>query len=116
MTHSESEQYRLELTEITKGLPKEVGECLPGGLKDRLMDIARKVGTCTRSARINDNGDRIVYNASIEDLISNIYQALDTASMIETCRISARNYSIALMATFISLLAMLAAWVAVCAK
>jgi hypothetical protein len=112
MTHRESEQYRLELTEITKELPKEVGECLPEGLKERLLDIARKVGACTRSARIDDNGKRIVYNASIEDLISNIYQALDTASMIETCRISTRSFWITLVSTIISLLAVAAAWVA----
>ncbi|OHB62082.1 MAG: hypothetical protein A2168_05790 [Planctomycetes bacterium RBG_13_50_24] len=111
MTHRESEQYRLELTEIIKELPKEVGECLPEGLKDRLLDIARKVGASTRSARINDNGQRIVYNASIEDLISNVYQALDTASIIEACRISARSSWISLVATIISLLAMVAAWV-----
>src|SRR4030042_1290823 len=111
MTHRESEQYRLELTEIIKELPKEVGECLPEGLKDRLLDIARKVGASTRSARINDNGQRIVYNDSIENLFSNVYQALDTASIIEACRISARSSWISLVATIISLLAMVAAWV-----
>jgi len=116
MTHRESELYRLKLAEITKELPKEVGEYLPESLKEGLLDIARKVGACTRSARIDDNGNRIVYNASIEDLISNIYQALDTASMIETCRISARNFWISLVATIISLLAMVAAWVAALAK
>jgi len=111
MTHKESEQYRLELTEITKRLPEKVGECLPEGLKEELLCVARKVGACTRSAHINDNGDRVVYNASIEDLISNIYQAINTASMIEMCRISARNFVIALGATIISFLAMVAAWV-----
>jgi len=116
MTHKESEQYRLKLTEIIKRLPKEVGKELPEGLKEDLLDLAREVGACTRSVHIKDNGKRDVYNASTEDLISNIHQALNTASTIEMCRISSRNLWIAVIATIITLLAMLAAWAAVVAK
>jgi hypothetical protein len=116
MTHKESEQYRLKLTEIIKRLPKEIGEQLPEGLKEDLLDVARKVGACTRSVHIKDNGSRDVYNASTEDLISNIHQALNTATTIEMCRISARNFWVALVATVIALLAMFAAWAAVVVK
>ena len=127
MTHEESEKHRLKLTEIIKGLPEDVGEPLPDGLKPDLLELARKVGACTRSAHIKDNGDREVFNASIEDLISNIHQALYTASMIETCRISARNLWVAVIASIIAFisvligstigfLSMVATWFAILAK
>jgi hypothetical protein len=73
------------------------------------MDLARNVGACTRSVHIKNNGERDVYNASIEDLISNVHQALNTAVMIEMCRISARNFYISIVAAIIALLAMIAA-------
>jgi hypothetical protein len=127
MTHKESEQYRLNLTEIIKRLPKEVGKELLEGLKEDLLDLAREVGACTRSVHIKDNGKRDIYNASTEDLISNIHQALNTASTIEMCRISARNFWVAVIASTvafvsvligsaISFLGMVATWVAVLAK
>jgi len=120
MTLNEIERYRERLVELTKKLPEKLEDPLPEGLKPNLLDIAREIGACTRSVHIKD---RDVYNASIEDLISNIHQALNTATMIEMCRISARNFWVAVIASIIafisvfigstiSLLSMATTWVA----
>jgi hypothetical protein len=120
MTLNEIERYRERLVELTKKLPEKLEDPLPEGLKPNLLDIAREIGACTRSVHIKD---RDVYNASIEDLISNIHQALNTATMIEMCRISARNFWVAVIASIIafisvfigstiSLLSMATIWVA----
>jgi len=127
MAHNEIERYRERLVELTKKLPEKVEDPLPEGLKPNLLDIAREIGACTRSVHIKDNGERDVYNASTEDLISNIHQALNTATTIEMCRISARNFWVAVIASIIafisvfigstiSLLSMVATWVAALAK
>jgi len=50
--------------------------------------------------------------ATTAEIVHNIHYALQTATMIEMCRISNRNLWIALIATVIALFAMIAAWVA----
>ena len=47
------------------------------------------------------------------EIVHNIQFALQTKTMIDECRIASRNFWIALVATLIALLAMLAAWTGV---
>jgi hypothetical protein len=127
MGHKEIEQYRKRLVGLIKNLPEKVNETLPEGLKKNLMDIAREIGACTRSVHIKDNGELVVYNATTEDLISNIHQALNTASMIDACRTAERNFGVAIIASIIAFisvfvgstinfLSMVATWVIALAK
>jgi len=87
----------------------------PPRQKERLRRLARRVGASIRSTSEEDGkiGGR---PALISEIIDNIRTALQTHSMIDACRISARSCWITLVATSISLLAMVAAWVAALAE
>jgi hypothetical protein len=109
MTHDQSEAYRIKKTEILAKDPN---------VYDPLEDLAKKVGASTT------NRDRGHGKATIPQLVENIDSALQTASMIETCRIATENCDIAQRATKaaichyriaagIAILAMIAAWVAI---
>jgi len=109
MTPEESELYRLELT---------IGDAYPTQDKDlSLKELAIKVGANTvKRFDIDAAGAQL-------ELVSNIHQALQTASMIDACKTASRNYQIAVTATkaaiwnyriaaAIALLAMIAAYIA----
>ncbi len=109
MTHDQIEAYRVKKTEI---LAKNTN------VYDSLVELAKEVGASTI------NRDRGHGKASIPQLVENIDSALQTASMIETCKIATENCDIAQRATKaaichyriaagIAILAMIAAWVAV---
>ena len=109
MTHDQIEAYRVKKTEI---LAKNINVWCS------LEGIAKDVGASTT------NRDRGHGKASIPQLVEYIDRALQTASMIETCRIATENCDIAQRATKaaichyriaagIAILAMIAAWVAV---
>lgn len=109
MTHDQIEAYRVKKTEILADDPHTY---------DSLVDLAKKVGASTTN-RYRGHG-----KAAIPELVENINSALQTASMIETCRIATENCDIAQRATKaaiwhyriaagIAILAMIAAWVAV---
>ena len=101
MTHKEIEGYRKEKTEILKTKEPEK--------RQRLLDLARKVGASTTNwARIGGEND-----ATESQLVDNIERALQTATMIDMCKTSAKNYKIAITASIIALLSALAAWAAV---
>jgi hypothetical protein len=117
MRHKEIEKKRKELTEI---LAQENAE----KRWERLQKLAREVGaSVTRMGKtpIHQNIDgRICYTTSNEitetEIVHNIQFALQTETMIEVCRTSAKNFWVALVATVIALLAMFAAWAAVVVK
>ena len=115
MKHDEIERYRKALRDLverwhptTEPQPEEV-------TKGDLQELARKVGASTRSVCIDPKTNLPAgYPAGIGELIDNIHQALQTASMIDACRTAARNFWIALAAVLVSLVSAVAAWVAVC--
>jgi len=109
MTHDQIEAYRVEKTKILNGDPVDYAS---------LADLANKVGASTTN-RYKGYG-----KAAIPELVENIDSALQTASMIETCRIATENCDIAQRSTKaaichyriaagIAILAMVAAWSAV---
>ena len=75
----------------------------------KLRELALEVGATYMSIERQKT-------ANEGELTDGIHKALQTASMIEMYRISARSLWIALAAVIISLLAMVAAWVATLAK
>ena len=97
MTYEEIKRCRQELLDILN-IDSE------GKQNQLLRNLAKKVGAQQPNAK----------NVEFRDMIvNNINHALQTASMIESCRIAAKNYKIALIATAIALISALAAWAAV---
>ena len=117
MTRKEIKQKKSRLDEILKG-----GD--PDKRRKDLEELAKIVGaSVTRMEKKQTETDRsghIVYKTSNEitetEIVHNIQIALQTETMIEECRISSRNFWVALVATVIALLAMFAAWAAVVVK
>lgn len=121
MTYDEIEIYRRQLQElIERWRPTEAPVSIDV-TKGDFYELARKVGASTRAVFINpQTGLPAGYDASIDDVISNIHQALQTASMVDACRTAAKNHEIAMKAQrnarfsqWIALGAMLAPWGAV---
>jgi len=98
MTHEEIEDRRKDLLDI---LQKR-----PGDQNQPLRDLAVKVGAQ------QPNASRVEFRDMI---VNNINHALQTASMIDMCKTSAKNHKIAITAAIIALLSALAAWAAVLA-
>ena len=72
-----------------------------------LQTLARELGAST-IRMYPGHGD-----AGEAELTDNIHRALQTASMIDMCKTSSRNYKIAIVAAIAAVLSALAAWVAV---
>ena len=81
---------------------------------NELTDLAKKVGaSTTRMVRYID--ESLASNKITEtEIVQNIEVALQTASMIDMCKIATRNSFLALIAAVSALLSALAAWIAVC--
>ena len=109
MTGEEIEAYRLKLACI-------LSDDYPVQSKDSsLRELAKEIGA-SRSNWARLGGDK---DATESQLVDNIQQAMETASMVDMCRTSAamceiasRNYKIALVAAIVAVLSALAAWVA----
>ena len=98
MTYEEIESYRRRLQElIEKWRPTETPESAEV-TKGDFYKLARQVGASTRAILHTEAGLPKGYDASISDVVSNIHQALQTASMIDACRTAAKNHEIALKA------------------
>ncbi len=98
MTREEIEDRRKDLLDILQKRPEDQNQ--------PLRDLAVKVGAQQPNASGVEFRDMIV---------NNINHALQTASMIDMCKTSAKNYKIAITAAIIALLSALAAWAAVLA-
>jgi hypothetical protein len=116
MTRKEIKQKKARLVEILK-------EGDPDKRRKDLEELAKIVGaSVTRIVRIKvgSEASKVYYkhdNVITEtEIVHNIQFALQTETMVEACRISARNFWVALVATVIALLAMFAAWAAVAVK
>ena len=122
MTNAEIEAYRQRLNTLTDECSDKKSE---SRIKKELTELAREVGASTRVLWIHPNSSSIeTSDAATPELIRNIHQALQTASMVNMCRTATQNYEIAVTATkaavinnriaaAIAILSMLAAWVAV---
>jgi hypothetical protein len=62
---------------------------------------------------INSRGKPVACDASIADLIDNIHKALQTATMIDMAKTTARKFWIVVITALAALLSSLAAWTAV---
>jgi len=116
MTRKEIEKKKAGLDEILKD--EDAAKRL-----ENLQKLAKEVGaSITRMERVQTRHDasNVYYNVFNEitetEIVHNIQVALQTETMVEACRISARNFWVALVATVIALLAMFAAWAAVVVK
>jgi len=108
MTYDEIKQYRKQLVEIVN--IDDAGKRL-----DPLVALAKKVGaSTTRFGRTipNDSSEIPRNIISESEIVHNIQTALQTASMLETCRTAVKSYKIAIGATIIAAVSALAAWAA----
>jgi hypothetical protein len=102
ITDKDLEQYLKELLEIMSGNKKD-----PAKSKEiQLGELAKKVGASSEMYRASPA------NAGETELIANILTSLQTASMINMCRTSNKNYKIAIAAAIAAILSALAAWAA----
>jgi 5-enolpyruvylshikimate-3-phosphate synthase len=101
MTRKEIKENQTELDMILNTVDKETDRV------QKLIPLARKVGA---SSRKGPHGDCV---AGEPELVDNIQRALQTASMIDMCEISAKNYKIALIAAIIALLSTVATWITI---
>ncbi|MBN2182303.1 MAG: hypothetical protein JW715_10345 [Sedimentisphaerales bacterium] len=87
---------------------------------EKLQKLAKEVGASVtrieKVEKLRDTTGVVKYESSNEitesEIVHNIQESLQTETMIEMCRISNRNFWVALSATVIALLAMIAAWTA----
>ena len=100
MAHKEIEQYRQRLLEI--------GKLSGSGERNKsYIELRKAVGAS------GCGGDKPTAERDALNIVS-IHQALQTATMIDMCKTSSRNYKIAIAASIAAVLSALAAWVAVC--
>jgi 3-dehydroquinate dehydratase len=107
MMHKEKEieEFRQRLVEIQK-------EERPNKRIEDLQALAKEVGASTHGLSMWSDSDRA--GVSEGNLVANIHNALQTATMIVMCEIAFRNYIIALLAVIIALGSAVALWIAVC--
>ena len=108
MNHKKIELYRQRLSKLT-------AECSDEQKKsEELKELAREVGASTYVIWVHPTSSTIrTTGADTPELIRNIHQALQTASMINMSKTANRNFVIALTATIIALGSAIALWVAV---
>lgn len=109
----EIKEHRQELVDIQKN-PNETER------KEALKELAKTVGAGTVHTKIagitttpvgKGNAIRTHQNPISEsELIQNINDSLQTATMVEMCRVSGNNYIISVLATLAAFLSALAAW------
>jgi len=128
MTDAKIEDYRQRLNTSTAQCSDEKPE---GRIHKELKDLAREVGASTRVLWVHPTSSTIkTSDAETPELIRNIHQALQTASMVNMCRTATEGYEIATeasksaarastrasiqfwFAALVALASMAAAWVA----
>jgi len=99
MTNKELEKKKRDLREIQTGDDKKQRT-------ERLQNLAKALGA---NIKMQSSG----LEANEAELTYNIHYALQTAAMVNMSKTAARNFWIALVASAIAFLSMVAAWVAV---
>ncbi len=111
MTSAEIKTARLKLIEITDSNDLEPQR------KQKLKELAKEIGAGTIHT---EQVEATVYNGGLHkpqntisesELVQNIHQALQTAMMLNMCKIANKNYKCAIIA---SIAAMLSASAALC--
>ena len=123
MTYDQIEAYRAQMGETLRKRYSN-GKYKPEVLKE-LQALADQVGASTLSVSIDmaNGGRRFAREAEEWELVANIQQALQTAAMIDMCRMATQNHGAAPNAAtpsrhasrqtmIIALLAAAAAWAA----
>ncbi len=128
MTDTEIETYRQRLNSLTASCTDKEPE---PSIKDELKKLALEVGASTYVLWVHPNRSRVnSTKADTSELIKNIHQALQTASMSNMCGAATKGYAIATeasksaakasksasiqfwIAASVALASMVAAWVA----
>jgi hypothetical protein len=91
-TDKEIEAYRKRLNDLTA---KSSGKNPESHIKEDLINLAQEVGAST----VGSTRDSQIITAYTWELISNIHQALQTASMSNMCRSAREGYEIATAAS-----------------
>ncbi len=83
---------------------------------EKLQELAKKVGASTTRMVSTTNQSGIVVGTMLSnkitetEIVQNIEQALQTASMFDMCRTAARNFWFTMLAALAAFLSALAAW------
>jgi len=120
MTDNEIEAYRKRLNELTAQCSDKEPE---KGAYAKLKQLAREVGASTCVFWVRPTGGCRSTDADTSELIRNIHQAVQTASMANMCQRARQGYEMAAnasksaskqfwMAAAIAFLSAVAAWVA----
>lgn len=127
MTDEEIEAYRKRLNELTANCSEKRPET---HIQEELKKLAREVGASTRGIHITATTGSSIRDADTYELIRNIHQALQTASMVNMCRSAREGYNlateasnraakqfrivaaIAILSTLIAVFSAVAAWIA----
>jgi hypothetical protein len=119
VTDEKIEKYRKNLNELT-------AKCSDSNPENKIVEdlkkLAREVGASTCVLYVSD-GRHVTGDADTSEIIRNIHQALQTASMANMCRTAAQGYETATntsksarihfyIAASIAFLSAVAAWVA----
>jgi len=125
MTDEQIEAYRQRLNDGTTKCSDKKPE---SGIKEELEKLAREVGASTCVLWVHPTSSSIrSSDADTSELIRNIHQALQTASMVNMCKTATEGYEMATkvsrnacinfwIAAAIAFLSAVAAWVAVLSK
>jgi len=114
MTREEIKKKRKELINL-------LTEENAGTRLEKLQQLAREIGASGMRMGlppiVSDDRIPMAQNLITEtEIVHNIEQALQTWTMINMCKTASRNFWIAIIASLIAFLSMLAAWVAVLSK
>jgi hypothetical protein len=114
-TNKEIEQYRRELVQIQI-------QCDVDQKWKQAKELAMKVGASIWRIHPLKDSDieappsgekrREAMEATVAEIVHNIHYALQTATMINMCKTANRNFWIAIVASLVAILSMLAAWTA----
>jgi hypothetical protein len=97
MTDVEIEAYRKKLNDLTIQLKD--GQKKEQTLCPQLIELARDVGASTRVLYLSVYNTPSSTEADSPELIKNIHQALQTASMVNMCSAATKGYEIAIKAS-----------------
>ena len=96
MTDKEIEAYRKRLNELTSQGSDDKSE---RKWRPEFKKLAREVGASTCSFWVSHTSGSKVTDADTSELIRNIHQALQTASMVNMCKTAAQGYEMATKAS-----------------
>lgn len=116
LTHSEIDKYWQEFRNIQEKWWSAFTGHLPDATtgKSELQRLALKVGASIQVVSIDpETGFSKGRPATVSELVYNIHQALQTASMINASQTATRNYLITLGASIVAILGAIVAWIAV---